>query len=362
MALPLIQKVRAELPDVQIAYTFFSPSAERFARTLDVDIAEYLPFDTAAAAERLLDALAPNALIFSKLDVWPILVEHAHARGVKLGLTSAAMSSASLRTRGIGAALTRDAYGMLDRVGAASERDAKALVKAGVHPNRIQVTGDTRYDQAWTRAHVTLPNQEVVDDLHTHERFTLVAGSTWPADEAVLFPAWQDFARSGAGVTPRLIIAPHEIRDTQLRQIETWAKRASLSCKRIAEPGVEYADVVLVDRIGILADLYRIATVAYVGGGFHSHGLHSVVEPAVFHVPILVGPQSSSSRDAMIMRDDGGLLVVNDAKEMATSLTSLATSDALRSRMQHALSTTVSRELGATQRSFEIVRELLGVV
>src|SRR5690606_36451483 len=98
--------------------------------------------------------LRPSALVFSKLDVWPNLDDYAHKQGVKLGMISAAMSATSGRSHGIGAAITRDAYAKFDRVGAASEDDARALISAGVRPDHITITGDTRYDQAWTRAHI----------------------------------------------------------------------------------------------------------------------------------------------------------------------------------------------------------------
>src|SRR5262249_51922013 len=96
-ARPVIERVRASLPAAQIAYTYFSPSAESFARALPVDHADYLPFDTAEDARAMLDALRPTALVYSKLDVWPTLTREAAARGVKLGLVSATLGEGSGR-------------------------------------------------------------------------------------------------------------------------------------------------------------------------------------------------------------------------------------------------------------------------
>jgi len=368
MALPLLACAREQLPDVQLAYTFFSPSAERFAHETGADFVDYLPFDTTRAMRTALDALAPAAIVFSKLDVWPALVECAHARGIKTGLTSASIPERSKR-HGLGARLTRDAYARLDRIGAASADDARRLTAAGAQEGRIRVTGDTRYDQAWARIHDTPRNIDVVDRLgraHVNSpRATVVAGSTWTADTAQLLPAWETLvatARRETTPLPRLIVAPHEIRAEEIESLTRWGEQHQLRVARIDDMDVGDADVVIVDRVGILADLYAVATVAYVGGGFHDAGLHSVVEPAVCDVPTIVGPRHTQSRDAVLMRNAGGLFAVNDARECATTLARLSYDQAAHARASAAMHDVVSVELGATARSFEIVRELLGMV
>jgi 3-deoxy-D-manno-octulosonic-acid transferase len=358
MALPLVRRVRREFPDVQIVYTFFSPSAERFASGVGADFVEYLPFDSAAAMKRVVVALRPTALVFSKLDVWPVLVETAHGAGVKLGLVSASMPERS-RRYGIGGMVTRDAYRALDVVGAASEEDARRLVVAGVRADRVRVTGDTRYDQAWERAHVVRQNTASVDAVRC-ERPTVVAGSTWGADENVVLSAWEQVVRDLPQA--RIIIAPHEIGEKHLQSLERWADTVRLRHARLGAESAVDADVIIVDRVGALADLYALATVAYVGGGFHAAGLHSVVEPAVFHVPTIVGPRHESSRDAVAMREAGGIRVAGDAAQMASVLRTVLSDREEHERMSRALARVVSSELGAVDRSFEIVRVLLGRV
>jgi 3-deoxy-D-manno-octulosonic-acid transferase len=123
-----------------------------FARSLDVDFRDYLPFDTPGDARTALDALAPTALVFSKLDVWPVITRAARARGVKLGLISATVSRGSSRRSRAATNLLRDAYASLDAVGAVDDADADRLVQLGVRPRVISITGDTRYDQVWLRA------------------------------------------------------------------------------------------------------------------------------------------------------------------------------------------------------------------
>jgi 3-deoxy-D-manno-octulosonic-acid transferase len=135
-ARPVLQLARRERPELQLAYTFFSPSAAAFARGLDVDFADYLPFDTVGDSVATLDALEPRALVFSKLDVWPTLARVAAKRGVRLGLVSATLAEGSSRRRGMAARLLSDAYARLDSVGAIDHRDAERLVELGVRRDR----------------------------------------------------------------------------------------------------------------------------------------------------------------------------------------------------------------------------------
>jgi 3-deoxy-D-manno-octulosonic-acid transferase len=356
-ARPVLELMRRSRGDVQLAYTHFSPSALNFARTLDVDFHDYLPFDTAGDARAALDALRPTALVFSKLDVWPVLVGRAAARGVRIGMVSATLSSGSSRRSGIATALLRDAYSRLDAVGAIDAADADRLIALGVRPAAVHVTGDTRYDQVWRRAEQVDRSGALLASLDS-PRPTLVAGSTWPADEAVLLEAWLDVRRAVPGA--RLVIAPHEPTAAHLAPVEAWAAREGLRLVRLGEDGAE-ADVVLVDRTGVLGDLYAIGTVAYVGGGFHAAGLHSVLEPAAFGLPVLFGPRHANSRDAGLLLASGGGIAATDARDLAewtrrwlVDANSEGREAGTRARAM------VRAGLGAAQRSFELVEGLLG--
>lgn len=359
MAAPVLERIRRALPRVQLVYTYFSPSAEPFAERVTADFADYLSFDSARAARAALDALRPSVLAFVKGDVWPVLTVNAAARDVRLALLSASVPERSRRATGLGRLVTQRAYAALDLAGAASEEDAAQLVRAGAHPDRVRVTGDTRYDQAWERAHRAPRNTELVAALRA-ARPTVVAGSTWPADERALLPAWEQVRARVPDA--RLVVAPHEPHASHLARVERWAQSHGLRVAQIDDPAAIDADVVLVDRMGVLADLYAIATAAYVGGGFHAAGLHSLVEPAVFRVPTVIGPERAASRDARLMLAAGGVVGVADATALATALTRLLTDPGDRAARGEAMGSVVAAELGAAERSFEIVRELLGAV
>ena len=363
-ARPVLELARHRRPDVQLAFTHFSPSAVALARSLDVDFRDYLPFDTPGDARVALDALAPTALVFSKLDVWPVITRAARARGVKLGLISAAVSRGSSRRSGAATRLLRDAYASLDAVGAVDDADADRLVQLGVRPQVISITGDTRYDQVWLRAQRVDRASPMLERLRSRGP-VIVAGSTWPADEAVLLPAFESLrkarptAQSDAiRLKPRLIIAPHEPTSDHVASIVDWARRAQLDVARLDEPTASAADVVVVDRVGVLGDLYALADVAFIGGGFHAAGLHSVLEPAAFGAPVLFGPRDENSRDAGLLKQRGGGVSVADETELCRRLRLWLTNDAVRREAGDYARALVRSGVGAAERSFELVERL----
>jgi 3-deoxy-D-manno-octulosonic-acid transferase len=353
-AQPVIELLRARRPDLQIAYTFYSPSAEQFARTLPVDFADYLPFDTIDSADAILRALEPNALIFSKLDIWPDLTERAAAAGVPVGVISATLAESSGRRGFFARALLGDAYRAIARVGAIDAKDAEHFREVGLPSARVEVTGDTRYDQVWARA--KRAPSPLVQSLRS-ARPTLVAGSTWPSDETHLLAAWTRLREKIPDA--RLIIAPHEISGAHLTSVERWAGGHGLLASRIEAREAPHADVVLVDRFGVLGDLYAIADVAYVGGAFHSAGLHSVLEPAAFGAPVLFGPRYDKSRDAEKLLEAKGGASIKGEIDLELRLRDWLGSLAARDLSGVAAKSMVQSGVGAAERSFALVSSLL---
>jgi len=226
------------------------------------------------------------------------------------------------------------------------------------------VTGDARFDQVWGRIHS--PERQrapalraLLDRLRDPEVTTLVAGSTWPPDEAELVPA---FARLRMTATVRMIIAPHEPTDAHLQGLERTLDAAGLRHARLAaleaRPGMR-PEVVVIDRVGILADLYSIADAAYVGGGFHAAGLHSVVEPAGFGVPVLFGPRHGNAREAAELVRAGGGFVGRGAIELETRLLRLVRDAAARAAAGTAARAYVQANLGGAARNAALLARLL---
>jgi len=355
-ARPILELARSRRPDLQLAFTHFSPSALAFARDLDVDFRDYLPFDTVGDARVALGALRPTALVFSKLDVWPVITREAQALGIRLGLVSATLSRGSSRRSRTATALLRDAYAALEVVGAIDAADADRLVQLGVRPQSIVVTGDTRYDQVWLRAQRVDRSSPTLLRLRS-DRPTLVAGSTWPSDESVLLPAFA--ALKGSGVSTRMIIAPHEPTLEHVGRLVEWAQRAGIAAARLDEPNAGQADVVIIDRVGVLGELYALADMAFVGGGFHSAGLHSVLEPASFGAPVLFGPRNDNSRDAALLVQRAGGAAVASASELARRLRLWSTDVSARREAGNFARALVRSGVGAAERSFELIDRLV---
>jgi 3-deoxy-D-manno-octulosonic-acid transferase len=251
-------------------------------------------------------------------------------------------------------ALLGDAYRSIQRVGAIDQKDGERLREQGVRSDRISVTGDTRYDQVWSRARQ--PRSAFVQSLRS-ARPTLVAGSTWGSDEEHLLPAWSRIRDKIPDA--RLVIAPHEVSRSHLQLIEAWARGHSLGLARIDADDADEADVILVDRYGILGDLYALADVAFVGGGFQSAGLHSVLEPAAFGVPVLFGPRHEKSRDAARLIEAGGGAAVTREADLSLRLADWLGSIPARDVAGAAARAMVQSELGAAERSFALVSALL---
>jgi 3-deoxy-D-manno-octulosonic-acid transferase len=298
----VLLELRRLLPEAQYVYTHYSPSAEPLARRLPVEASDYLPYDTASAAGQLVAALAPTLLVFSKLDLWPELATQAAARGAVVAIVAATVSPGSGRLRWPVRSLLRPGYGAVTLAAAVSEDDAARLVRLGVEPERIEVLGDPRFDSVVERISGIGPEEPLL-------RFgrgapTMVAGSTWPGDEAVLLDA---FARlHGQHPDARLILVPHEPTEPHLRAVEETSRRRGLPAPVRLSAARDPSPLLLVDRVGVLAALYGAGTMAYVGGGFGRAGLHSVLEPAAWGVPVAFGPRWRESRDAGLLLEAGG--------------------------------------------------------
>jgi len=356
-ARPVIDLLRQRRPDVQLVYTHFSSSAHRFASEVGADFFDYLPFDTRQSARAVLRAIRPSALVFAKLDVWPVLVDEAVRQGVGVGLIAATLSDASGRQGPLARALLRDAYASLEAVGAIDPADATRLQELGVQADRVQVTGDTRYDQVWARAHAVDRASPLIESLAA-PRPTLVAGSTWPGDERVLQDVWRAVRQQVPGA--RLIVAPHETSESHLGPVESWVAREGWRGARLGTAAAPEADVVLVDRVGVLGDLYALADVAYVGGGFHAAGLHSVLEPAAFGTPVLFGPRFSGSRDAGLLIAAGGGRSAANARELEIALVAWLCDARARAEAGARARAMVQAGLGAAERSMTLMAGLLG--
>ena len=325
----VIDVLRGRMPGLQVVFTFFSPSAEVMHGSFPADVSSYLPWDLPEVMGPVLDAVRPAVIVFTQREVWPTLAEEAAARGVPTILIAGTMPQGAGRLSRPGRILLGPAFRSLRAVAAVSKEDGDRFGLLGVRGDRVTVTGDPGIDAVWDRA-------ARIDRRAPHMRIfgamrmlgsgsrgaggpILVAGSTWPSDEKVLIPALARVRRSVPGL--RLVLAPHEPGGYDFvglgRRLAADGWTPVLLGKSGAVQGV---DAILVDRVGVLADLYSLASVAYVGGGFHGSGLHSVVEPAAVGVPVLMGPRYRGSVHAARLLAAGGACAVADVNGLADTL------------------------------------------
>lgn len=356
----VLQAFRARRPDAQVAYTYFSPSAESFARTVQADVADYLPLDLPRDVRRALDALRPDVIAFSKTDVWPVLTREANTRGVRLAMLSGTLPASSSRLGGPARALLAPAYRRLDVVAAISPADAERFGALGVPAERRSVMGDARFDQVWARAGAVDRASALLRPFGEFCGVTLVAGSTWPADEEALIPALAALANAHPPL--RAILVPHEPTPAHLQALEARLRAHGISgAVRLSqvEAGAVPGATVVVDRVGVLGDLYALADVAYVGGGWGTAGLHSVLEPAAFGVSVMFGPRHANAREAAELIAAGGAFALRPGEAADARMGPLVRDAARRRAAGDAARAYVERNLGAAGRGAAILERLL---
>jgi 3-deoxy-D-manno-octulosonic-acid transferase len=357
MAQAIIAELRAAKPDIQIAFTHFSPSAERTAERVGADVHAHLPWDTSRDVQRALDALMPSCIAFVRTELWPTLTRTAARSGVRLAMVNAILPEASSRLRAPARLALRSAYSRLDAVGAVSGEDSERFARLGVRADRVRITGDARFDQVVAR--VAAPQHpELVTLTRRTDALNIVAGSTWKSDERELLRA---LARHARGIAVHAIIAPHEPTEPHLAALERAADAVGLSHVRLAQAeasaGID-ADLTLVDRTGVLADLYAAGDVALVGGGFHSAGLHSVIEPAALGLPVLYGPRIEKSAEAGALARAGGAFIVHSSDDIVACLSRLTDASA-RTEAGMRAHAFVQDRLGGAKRNAQLILDLL---
>jgi len=321
----VIDVLRRRKPGLRVVFTFFSPSAERVCEDFPADICSYLPWDLPGVMGSVLDTVQPSVIMFTQREVWPTLADQAATRGVPTVLIAGTMPEGAGRLGRAGRLLLGPAFRSLRAVGVVSKEDGERFGLLGVKGDRVTVTGDSGVDAVRDRV-------AGIDRTATHMRVfgdergpILVAGSTWPSDEEVLIPAVARVRESVPGL--RIVLAPHEPDGCDFaglgRALAADGWTPALLGDIEGAPGAEGAhgaDVILVDRVGVLADLYALGSIAYVGGGFHTGGLHSVLEPAAAASPVLIGPRWKGSVHTARLVAAGAARSVADAEALAHAL------------------------------------------
>ncbi len=351
----VLEALRLLRHDAQLVYTHFSPSAEPLAQRTSADATDYLPYDFPADADRLLDALRPDVLVFSKLDLWPELATRAAAGGALVAIVGATVSAGSGRLRWPARRLLAPGYASVAAAGVIAEPDGMRLERLGVPRSAIRVLGDPRFDSVEQRMRATDPDDPLL-------RFgrgapTLVAGSTWPADDVVLLSAFASVRAQHPDA--RLIVVPHEPTTEHLAKLGATASRYGLPAPVRLSQAAGPVRLLVVDHVGLLAALYGSGAIAYVGGGFGDAGLHSVLEPAAWGVPVIFGPHWQDSHDAALLMGVQAARSVENADTLRRVWGEWLSDDRRRAVAGARAREIVKGGLGASTRSAEMLAELI---
>jgi len=237
--------------------------------------------------------------------------------------------------------------------------EAKEFMDSSLHePDKVFVAGDTRYDQVVKRAESAEADVENLRKI-MHGRRCFVAGSTWPSDERELIPAL--YAVFKRDIKFWVVLVPHEPTEEHIFQLQSLLDSIGIKHVRFSElnkNGSGDFDVLIVDTVGILASLYSLADITFVGGGF-APGVHSVLEPAAFGKLVLFGPKYTNSFEAERLLEKGGGIVVRDDREIEAVFTDFFSSGSSGLSKGDKAGLLVRENLGATERIVAHIKNCL---
>jgi 3-deoxy-D-manno-octulosonic-acid transferase len=300
---PVIRRLRVAIPDVQIIHTHSSPSVVTWPGSFGADATDFVPRDEPTPVATVMEALNPALVLFSRGDLWPEVITQALNRGLPVAVSGATVRPSSKRLRQPVRTLFRHLYDSISWVGAVSDADAERWIRLGTRPPAVTVTGDPRHDHVIER----LPRLRPLAPLLAwrQAKVVLVAGSTHQQDEAVLLQALavvsERFPSAG------LVLVPHDPPGpARLGVISHLASRSGVAVEHwVGGPLAADVPCVTVSQLGSLADVYACGDLAYVGGGFQPGRLHSTAEPAVYGLPLIVGPARPEAADAASLLEAG---------------------------------------------------------
>ncbi len=309
---PIMERIRQEKPDYKILLTFFSPSGYEVRKDYKgADVVCYLPLDTPGNARRFLDITQPVMSVFVKYEFWLNYLDELKKRQVPTYLISAIFDKSQLFFKSYGGwyrkCLSTFAHLFVQDV------ESQQLL-AGIGVGNVSVVGDTRFDRvlAIAKQAKELP---LVQAFKGQSAPVLVAGSSWPKDEDILLDYFNRHSF-------KLILAPHEVHESHIQEIIGKLNRPYVRYTQATEAQAAQADCLIIDCIGLLSSIYRYGELAYIGGGF-GVGIHNILEPAVYGMPVIFGPNYHRFREAVEMEKAGGAFPIENGEDLNKELDAL---------------------------------------
>ncbi|HTB06191.1 MAG TPA: glycosyltransferase N-terminal domain-containing protein [Bacteroidia bacterium] len=338
---PVIEEFKQKFPQYKILLTFFSPSGYEMRKDYaSADYIFYLPLDTVSNAKRFVEIVKPSVTIFVKYEFWHNYLNQLQQQGVPTYLISAVFRADQYFFKWYGKWF-KDHLKDYKRIFVQDTDSEKILKSAGV--SNVELAGDTRLDRV-----IALSEQAKTDAII--EEFkgsgTLwICGSTWAEDEKHILPVYNQLQSSGEKI--KLLLVPHEINESHISQMLQLFSAVKYSAVNAND--VKGANVLVVDKMGLLASLYRYADVAYIGGGF-GDGIHSLLEAVVYDIPVVFGPNHKKFNEAIGLIKVNGGFAVSSTEELQKRINRLVTDDTYRENCGEAAKAYVWNRRGATQK------------
>ncbi len=348
---PLMEALKVKYPKHKLIISFFSPSGYEVKKNDPIaDVIVYLPLDTPKNARKFIQLTHPSLTVFIKYEFWPNYLFQLKKREIKTLLVSGLFRENQLFFKPYGGFM-RKALQSFDHFFVQDEVSVTLLQQLNL--NNITLSGDTRFDRVSNQLKQD-NNLDFVSEFK-QDATCIVCGSTWPEDEQVLL----DYINS-APENVKFIIAPHKI-DFQKIDIfrESIQKDVILYSEKKDKDLSKYS-VLIVDTIGLLTKIYSYADVAYVGGAMGSTGLHNILEPITFGVPIIIGQNFEKFPEAKSLLNLNGLFKISNASECSKILTKLVSDVDFRNQTGRIAEQFAKSNIGATKKVIDYIDSYKG--
>jgi 3-deoxy-D-manno-octulosonic-acid transferase len=342
--LPVMERMKSRFPNHLIVLTFFSPSGYEVRKNNSIaDVTVYLPLDTQSNVEQFMKIVRPDMAFFIKYEYWPNYLNALQNREIPTYLISGIFREKQVFFKWYGG-FYRKALEAFEHFFVQNSSSKELLLK--LRKTNVTVSGDTRFDRVF--AILNQNNQLDFIDKFKNNNLTVVVGSSWPKDETLLV----NYINSSNNV--KFIIAPHNINKDQIADLKNQISKKTILFSSInfndldASKLVEH-DILIIDTIGILTKIYSCADIAYVGGGFGNPGVHNILEPATFGVPIIIGPNYSHFAEATALVKMNGCISITNQEELNETFDKLIQNSDVRFEKGHICSTFVEMNKNATE-------------
>ncbi|OAZ02964.1 3-deoxy-D-manno-octulosonic acid transferase [Flavobacterium succinicans] len=339
--LPVIEKVKEKFPSHKIIVTFFSPSGYEVRKNNTVaDCTVYLPLDTQKNAQKFIELANPELVFFIKYEYWPNYLNELKKRDIKTYLISGILRENQAFFKWYGG-FYKKALNAFDFFFVQNESSKQLLQSLG-HQN-VLVSGDTRFDRVST----ILEKDNTLDFIaeFKNNKTTVVIGSSWPKDEEII----AQYINESTNENVKFIIAPHNIKAEQIAKLREQITKPTVLFSEKENQSLSGQRVFIIDTIGILTKIYSYADIAYVGGGFGNPGVHNILEPATFGIPIVIGPNYSHFAEAIALVKAKGCISIKNKSELSLLFNELLNNTRIRKEKGEICRTFIQNNKGATK-------------